>query len=109
MNEYAHPELNKKVEFFGGSYFFTEEGKIPYQEKEVIYFLGIAEVESSCCGRGGCAFIKVPGYICSWKKGQNKSGQSLSEVERILDEEPQKAIKKLLEDKHPGVSQIEFL
>jgi len=109
MDEYIHPELNQEVEFFGGSYSFVEEGKLNYQGKEVFYLLGIAGVESSCCGTGGCAFIKVPGYVLSWKKGGNKSGHSISEVERIVSEESQTAIRKILQEKYPEFQQIEFL
>ena len=109
MGEYIHPELNKKVEFFGGSYLFVEEGRLNYQGKEVFYLLGMAGVESSCCGTGGSAFIKVPGYVLSWKKGESESGQSISEVERIVSEESQTAIRKILQEKYPGFQQIEFL
>ena len=56
MIEFTHPELNKRVEFFGGGYVFIEEGRITYQGKEVLYFLGMAGIEASCCGTGGCAF-----------------------------------------------------
>ncbi|MDH4265368.1 MAG: hypothetical protein OEW45_06995 [Deltaproteobacteria bacterium] len=109
MDEFTHPELNKKIEFFGGSYLFVEEGTISFQGKEVLYLLGMAGVESSCCGTGGCAFIKVPGYVLSWKKAWSESGQSISEVERIVSEESQTAIRKILQEKHPGFQQIEFL
>ena len=109
MGEYIHPELKQEVEFFGGSYSFVEEGRLNYQGKEVFYLLGIAGVESSCCGSGGCAFIKVPGYVLSWKKGWNKFGQAISEVERILSEESQTAIRKILQEKYPEFQQIEFL
>ena len=42
MDEYIHPELNKKVEFFGGSYSFVGEGRLNHQGKEVFYLLGMA-------------------------------------------------------------------
>ena len=86
-----------------------EEGKLNYRGKEVLYFVGMAQVENSCCGRGGSAFIKVPGFVLSWKKGQNEMGRPISEVERIEGEKPQREIRKILEEKHPGFSQIEFL
>jgi hypothetical protein len=107
--QFTHPELNKRVEFFGGGYVFIEEGKIIYQGKEVLYFLGIAGIEASCCGTGGCAFIKVPGYVRSWKKTRNEFGQPVSEVERIVHEDSQKEVKRILEEKHPSFRQIEFL
>lgn len=109
MAEYIHPELHEEIEFFGGSYSFLKERKLNYEGKEVFYLLGIAGVESSCCGTRGCAFIKVPGYILSWKKGWSPSGQCVSEVERIVGEESQKAIRNILQAKHPGFQQVEFL
>lgn len=101
--------LNERVEFFGGGYLFIEEGRFPYQGKEVLYLLGLAGVEASCCGRGGCAFIKVPGYIRSWRNRVNPLGQPVSEVEGIVAEEDQKEVRKILQDKYPGFHQIEFL
>ncbi len=109
MGEYIHPELNQEIEFFGGNYSFLEEGKLPYEGKEVFYLLGTAAVESSCCGRGGCAFIKVPGYVLSWKKGRSESGQPLSEIERIISEESQREIRRILQEKFPEFQQVEFL
>ncbi len=109
MSEYIHPELNQRVEFFGGGYSFTEEGKLDYRGKEVLYSVGIANIESSCCGPRGCAFIKVPGYLLFWKKRRDDQGQVLSEVERIVDEESKREIRRILEEKYPGFTQIEFL
>jgi len=109
MNKFIHPELHKQVEFFSGSYVFVEEGRINHQGKEVLYFVGLAGIEASCCGSGGCAFIKVPGYVRSWKKEENEFGQPISEVESIRAEDVQREIRVILEDKHPGFKQIEFL
>ena len=109
MIQFTHPELNERVEFFGGGYVFIEEGRIIHQGKEVLYLLGMAGVEASCCGRGGSAFIKVPGYVRSWKKTRNAFGQAVSEVERIHRLDCQKEIKRILEEKHPGFRQVEFL
>lgn len=108
MSDYTHPELNKRVEFFGGGYSFIEEGKIAFRGKEVLYSVGVANIESSCCGPRGCAFIRIPGTILSWKKRMDEQGQVLSEVERIVDEESQREIRKILEAKFPGFYQIEF-
>jgi len=109
MSKYIHPEMNKRVEFFGGVYSFIEEGKLAYRGKEVLFSLGIANIEASCCGMRGYAFIKVPGYVLSWKKRIDEHGRAPSEIEEIADEESQGAIRKILEEKFPGFSQIEFL
>jgi hypothetical protein len=109
MEQYIHPELNKRVEFFAGSYLFLEEGRLSHQGKEVLYLVGMASVESSCCGARGCAFIKVPGYVLSWKQRKDEHGQALSDIERIEDQKSQREICNILEEKHPGFSQIEFV
>ena len=109
MSDYIHPELNQRVEFFGGGYHFVEEGMLNYRGKEVLYFLGVAGVEASCCGTGGCAFIKIPGFVRSWKTKQSDLGQPVSEVERIIDKEVQREIRRIFEEKYPDFRQIEFL
>ena len=109
MIRFTHPELQERVEFFGGGYVLIEEGRIIHQGKEVLYFLWVAGIEASCCGPGGCAFIKVPGYVRSWKKTRNALGQPVSEVERIQGEDRQREIKRILGEKHPDFKQVEFL
>ncbi len=107
--EFVHPEINQRVEFFGGEYLFMEEGKLHYRGKEVLYLVGMAGIEASCCGTGGCAFIKVPGYIRAWKKGRNEAGRPVSEVERIEVHAQRKEIQSLLMERHPDFTQVEFL
>ncbi len=109
MNQFIHPVLNERVEFFGGGYHFVEEGKFNYRGKEVLYLKGIASVEASCCGPGGGGFIKVPGYIWSWKKARSEMGRPVSDIERIEAQDQQREIREILREDHPGFSQIEFL
>ncbi len=80
-----------------------------YRGKEVLYLKGIACIEASCCGTGGCGFIKVPGYIHSWKMTQSEMGQPISEIERIEAQDQQEEIREILRETHPGFLQIEFL
>jgi len=109
MGQFIHPALNERVEFLGGGYLFVEEGKFDFRGEEVLYLKGIARIEASCCGTGGCGFIKVPGYIRSWKKALNEMGQPISEIEGIEALDQQKEIREILRENHPGFSQIEFL
>jgi hypothetical protein len=97
------------VEFFGGGYLFVEEAKLDYRGKEVLYLVGMAGIEASCCGTGGSAFIKVPGYIRAWKKGRTKAGLPVSEVERIEAYSQRQEIQGLLQEIHPAFAQVEFL
>jgi hypothetical protein len=106
---FTHPELNQPVEFFGGSYVLDEEGKISFQGKEVLYFIGTAGLDASCCGRSGCAFAKVAGFLHRWKTKRDKSGRMISEVERMREPKGQEEISRLLKEKYPQITQIEFL
>jgi hypothetical protein len=109
LEEFLHPDLNRVVEFFGGSYVLIEAGRIEYQGKEVLYFIGVAGLEASCCGRSGCAFAKVPGFIHRCEMRRDESGRMVSEVERITAPKEQGEISRLLQEKYPQVTQIEFL
>jgi len=109
LETFIHPELSEPVEFFGGSYVFIEEERIPCRGKEVLGVIGIAGLDASCCGRSGCAFAKVPGFIHRWKTKRDQSGRRISEVERITDPKDQEEVTRLLKEKYPQVTQIEFL
>ncbi len=109
MEEFIHPAIKERVEFFGGGYFFVEESTLSYRGEEVLYLKGVAAVESSCCGPGGCGFIKVPGYVRSWKKDRNETGQAISWVDRIESPDQQGEIRRILRESHPGFTQVEFL
>ena len=80
-----------------------------HRGKEVLYLVGTAVIEASCCGTWGCGFIKVPGYIREWKQGRNETGRPVSEVERIEAPDQQREIQDLLRERHPAFPQVEFL
>ncbi len=80
-----------------------------FRGKEVLYLKGRAAVESSCCGTGGCGFIKVPGYVLSWKEGRDACGRPVSQVERIEEADQRREIEEILRRAHPAFSQVEFL
>ncbi len=101
--------MNERIDFFAGGYVFVEEGRLVHRGKEVLYLLGLAGIEASCCGTGGCAFVKIPGYILTWEKTRNARGQRISEVERIDGQAEQTEIRRILKDMHPAFTQIEFI
>ncbi len=107
MKQYVHEELGKEVRSISGGYTLIEEERLRYREREVLYVVGVAEVDNSCCGTGGCRFINVPGYVVSSKGEKDDSGLTVSEVEPITEEGERKEIKNLLDKKYPH-SQIHF-
>lgn len=106
--EYAHLELNREFEFISGSYSLTEEGCLPYRGRDVLYVVGVAILDRTCCGAGGCRFLNVPGYLLRWKCGTDGEGKPVSRVEPVLDPDDRHTIRTLLEGRFPH-SQINFL
>ena len=107
MNKHFTHELNQEVRSISGYYEFQSEGKIEMEGREVLYVIGNATVDSSCCGTWGCCYALVPGYVLKWKYKESEEGIPVSEVEPIVDEDTKKKLKKLLELDH-GVTQVQF-
>ncbi len=100
--EFTHPELGHEVQTFAGYYVPVEEHVLPYNEREVIYILGHACIEASCCGPARWGYIQVPGFLV--RKHIRGSGSTLpvSEIETIQGEEARDTICQSLIKKYPG-------
>jgi hypothetical protein len=103
---YTH-ELNQEVQTISGWYELHKEERIELVGEEILYVVGNAVVDSSCCGIGGCHYAVVPGSIVSWKSGTNEAGLFTSVVEPIKDEKVREELQKILTEKE-GVSQVLF-
>ena len=107
MPEYLHQEPGTEVRFIAGHYTIVEEQRLPYCGREVLYVVGIAAVESTCCGTQGCRFVNIPGYVVAWKGRLSESGTPISVVEPIDSEAEQSEIREMLDRRFP-YSQILF-
>jgi hypothetical protein len=105
--EYVHQELNQEVTAIGGWYVLAKEERLPFQGREVLYLVGHAAFDTSCCGAGGCAYALVPGFILSWREGENEEGFAVSQVEAIDDKGVQEEIRRLIEQREL-VHQVQF-
>ena len=108
VSKYTHLELG--VEYaagIAGYYIPQKEVRLNYDNREVLYVIGHAVIESACCGTGSWGYALVPGYIINWQNSRNEAGQPVSEVEPISDEAAQSNIKKLIQT-NESVSQIGF-
>jgi len=106
--EYIHQELNQEIAAIGGYYVLVRESWYPYQDRAVLYLIGHAAFETTCCGTGGCAYALVPGFVLEWKQKANQDGLAISQVEPITDSETQQRIRRTLMDREP-VHQVLFL
>lgn len=107
MPEYQHQEPGTEVRFIAGRYTIVEERRMIHQSRELLIVVGIAAVESTCCGVQGCRFVNVPGYVVDWKHRRTETGLPASEVEAIEDAEEQAKIREMLNRQFP-YSQILF-
>ncbi len=105
--EYTHHELNREVDAIGGHYVLTKEARLPFKGREVLYLVGYAVVDNSCCGVGGMAYALVPGFVLDWKSQMNDEGLAISLVEPIHDQAMQREIRQWIERKE-GVHQVRF-
>jgi hypothetical protein len=105
---FTHPELNREVTAIGGRYFWMKEGRLPFGGREVLYLVGCAVLDTTCCGVGGFGCALVPGFVVEWKSAVSPDGRPVSRVERIRDEATQAEIRRLLRATEP-VHQVTFL
>ena len=106
MKEYKH-ELRKEVRSIAGGYELEKEGTLEMDGKEVLYVVGNAVVDSSCCGFGGCRYALVPGYVEAFKARRDGHGQWISRVEPIMDRAIRQEITRVLMEEEL-VQQVQF-
>jgi hypothetical protein len=105
--DFVHPELGREITAIGGHYVFVKEICLPFRDREILYFVGYAVLDSTCCGVGGCAYVLVAGFITQWKYKADQNAAGLSQVEPIRDEMIQKEVRALIRQKEM-VYQVTF-
>ncbi|MDH3797884.1 MAG: hypothetical protein OEU55_04705 [Desulfobacterales bacterium] len=105
--DFIHPVLNKAVRSISGHYILSQEKRLSYNGRKVLYFIGCAVVDASCCGPGGCTYALVPGYVKQWKYRLTPDNLPVTQVEPIRNKDVQKALQRLIKEKEP-VQQVNF-
>ena len=108
MAEYVHQRLDQEITAIGGTYILVKEVRIPFNGREILYLVGHAAFDTTCCGAGGCAYALVPGYILRWKDRTNKDGLAISRVEPVRNRDVQEQIRQRVETKEV-IQQVTFL
>lgn len=108
MKDYVHRTLEEEVVAIGGHYRFTDEVRLPFGGKQVLYLKGYAFFDTSCCGASGCAYALVQGFIEDWKSRQDSDGFFISRVRPIEDPDLQRQINRLIKNKEL-VQQVRFV
>ena len=105
--DHTHLTLNSEIAAIGGEYAFLKEATVRFQENTILYYVGCAVLNSTCCGTGGVCFARVPGVVYALKYKTDESGVPISRVQPITDKTFQKKIRKILQDTEM-VHQVEF-
>jgi len=103
---YTH-ELNREIRSISGRYELDREERVHIAEHEILYAVGNAMVDSSCCGVWGCRFALVPGVVVQFKCETDSDQNPVSIVEPIHGEDVRKEIIQHLQEAE-GVSQVIF-
>jgi len=100
--EFTHPELDQEVRTISGYYVPREEHVIPCNDREVLYIVGDACIDTSCCGTAAWSYIQVPGFLLH-KQIRGGNGQPIvSEVEMITDKACRRQVTESLQKTYPG-------
>jgi hypothetical protein len=103
---YSPDDLGKEVVAPSGYYQPLEEGSLDYAGKRLLYTLGTACIEASCCGRGTWDYLRVEGYVIAGASADLTGGLPV-EIDTVEEVAERAAIIGLLQEKHPG-ARIEF-
>jgi hypothetical protein len=105
--DYVHPDLDAEITAIAGYYVLTKETRLPFDDREILYFLGYGVIDNSCCGSGNCSYAIVPGFIIEWKYKKTADGLPVSRVEPIRDRNLQNDIRAFIQQREL-VSQVNF-
>ncbi len=106
--DYAHQPLNQEIRSIGGRYVVLKEELLKLEGREILYHVGCAVTDSSCCGPAGCAYALVQGFVHQWRHRNNDHGQPVSVVEPIAEKGLQAQIRDLLRQKE-NLTQVNFV
>ena len=106
-SKYTHLELNKDRDSFAGYYTPQKEVRLKYNGREVLYVVGQATIEASCCAAGSWNYVLIPGFIVNWQNEANEADLPVSEIEPISDEETRNKVRNIIQSTE-AISQIEF-
>jgi hypothetical protein len=108
FHDFSHPELNVQVTAIGGSYFMLKEARLQLNGEEILYLVGTAIFDTTCCGTGGCAYALIPGFIRKWHYKSDTNSRPVSLVKSISDDRIRKKIREMVFKKE-FVHQVDFM
>ena len=108
IQDFSHPQLNERVTAIGGSYILLKEVRLPFDGEDLLYLIGAAIFDTTCCGAGGCAYALVPGFVRQWKYKSDENGRPVSQVSPVAGDRLREKIKAVILKKE-SVHQVDFI
>jgi len=105
--EYTHQDLGKDIQSISGTYTPMKELRLPEDGREVLVVIGMAVVDTACCGSGSFVYATIPGYVVSWKGENGAAGGHVSQVEPVEDEATRRHITRVLRETE-GIYNVNF-
>lgn len=108
VQDFTHPQLNERVTAIGGSYLLFKEVRLPLDGEELLYLIGAAILDTTCCGTGGCAYALVPGFIRQWQYKTDANGRPVSQVSPVAGDRLRERVRAIILKKE-SVHQVDFM
>ena len=105
--EFVHPSLYEEVDAIGGHYMFIKEDLLDHHVGGILYLVGYAATDTSCCGAGGCGYAIVAGHVRSLRFRLNEDNRYLSEITPV-DERFYAEVTRAIRQKE-GINQVHFM
>lgn len=105
--EYVHQELGADIQSISGTYTPMKELRLPADGREVLCVIGMAVVDTACCGSGSFVYATVPGYVVSWKDGERPAVGPISQVEPVTDDSTRREVTRVLRETE-GIYNVNF-
>ena len=103
---FIHPPLGCEVRAISGRTEFLREAVVSVRGREVLFLVGAAMADSTCCGEGGVGYALVAGRLLE-DRGQDPGGRRKSLVEPVTGEKDQRDIEAAIRALEP-VAQVIF-
>ena len=104
---YSPEESGGEIAAPSGYYQPLETGFIDFAGKRLLYTLGAACIEASCCGVGSWSYLRVQGYAVESDWPVDLSAGAPVVVDTIEGEAEKAAIVEFLRERYPA-ARIEF-
>ncbi|HPW68867.1 MAG: hypothetical protein WDA72_09815 [Desulfomonilia bacterium] len=105
--EYVHPVLNEEITAIAGHYTLISQEILPHEKGGILYFVGYAHMDTSCCGLKGCGYAVVAGHVAGLCSSRTPDGRPVSQVVPV-DEALHQEVSRVIRERY-GVSQVHFV